>query len=419
VSREGDRVSGEASGRSALRVALFTNNYLPRLSGVAVAVDFLERALRAAGHETLVVAPDYAAAGGTGAPRVRRVGSLPLRRLGAAIPLPVLDSPLREVAEFAPDVLHAHHPMLLGESARAAADRLGVPLVYTFHTLYETFLHHVGLDFRLVERLVQAFVRRFVARCDLVVAPTEQVRLHLVRDLRVAVPTATAPTGLECDRFRPLAPAERARLRAALGLDGRRPLLVWAGRVTEEKDPRLALATLGRLVERGHDAGLVVLGDGPAARPLAEAARTSGLAGRVAFAGLVDQRRLPALLAAGDLFLFTSAADTQGIVGYEAWAAGLPIVAVPSMAGRAVVESGANGLLAERDATAFANAVESLLARPELGSAPFPWDRLGAPALAETWSRIYDAAIALGRRADARRRFAATPEPAPVVVRRS
>ena len=407
-----------ASHHGSLRIALFTNNYLPRVSGVAVAVDFLERALRAAGHETLVVAPDYAVAADRQEPRVRRVRSIPLRRFGAAIPLPAFDSPLRAVTEFEPDLVHAHHPMLLGEAAADAADALGLPLVYTFHTLYETFLPRFGLVARPATRLIRRFVMRFVERCDFVVAPTEPVRLHLERDLGVAVPTATAPTGLDRRRFDGDRARTRCDARRELGVDGRRPLLVWSGRVSEAKDPRLAIGALAALVARGHDAGLVFLGGGPALGGLARHARALGVGERVRFAGFVDQERLPALLAAGDVFLFTSASDTQGIVGYEAWAAGLPIVAVRSMAGRAVLEHGGNGLHADADAGGFADAVETLLARPELGAAPFPWDRFGPSALAEQWRRVYEFAVGRGHRqpADGRRR-AARPALAPPVPR--
>jgi glycosyltransferase involved in cell wall biosynthesis len=389
--------------RARPRVALFTNNYLPRVSGVAVAVDFLERALSAAGHATLVVAPDYGPAaedalGRRGAANLRRVRSLPLRRVGAAIPLPRFDRPLRTVAAFRPDVLHAHHPFLLGESAIAAADALGVPLVYTFHTLYESFLPHVGLDLPPVARAVRAFVRRFVERCDLVVAPTEPVRRHLVSALGVSVPTATAPTGLDPERFERRSRGAAAQVRAALGLGRRTPLLVWAGRITAEKNPRLALRTLEALVERGYDAGLVFLGEGPAVDELTRESAALGFAPRVAFAGFVGQERLPEHLAAGDVFLFTSACDTQGIVAYEAWAAGLPIVAVRSMAGRAVVEPGRNGLLSDADPRSFADAVERLRERPELAEQPFPWEVFGPPALAEAWGRIYAEAMSLGRR---------------------
>ena len=390
---------GSRAARDRSRVAFFTNNYRPRVSGVAVAVDFVERGLRAAGHPTLVVAPTYFDDGRDDhRHQVRRVRSLQLRRVGAAIPFPQVDSPLATVERFAPDVLHAHHPFLLGRAALAAADALHRPLVYTFHTAYESFLEMVGVNFGWVRGPLRAYVRRFVEQCDLVVAPTEPVRRHLTHDLGVSIPVEVAPTGLDRERFAPADPARRAALRAELGLDGHAPLLVWAGRVSDEKSPGLALDALAALVERGRDAALLYLGQGRATAALERRARSLGLERRVKFAGFAAQDRLPERLALGDVFLFTSFNDTQGIVAYEAWAAGLPIVAVPSMAGRAAVEGEGNGLLAEANGVAFAEAVEALVARPELGAAPFPWERYGLAALAERWRAIYDDAILLGRR---------------------
>jgi glycosyltransferase involved in cell wall biosynthesis len=386
----------------SVRVALFTNNYLPRVSGVAVAVDFLERSLRAAGHETLVLAPDYGTPFEEVAPRVHRVTSLALPSLNAAVALPALDSGrLRSALEaFRPDVLHSHHPFLLGAAAADAAAAMRLPLVYTFHTLYEFFAHYVKLDFEPVQRRVQQYVRGYLDRCDLVVAPTEPIRRYLVEDLGVTLPTAAVPTGLDPGRFGSLGPLRREQIRSALGFDRFQTVLVWAGRVAAEKNPALALETLDALVGRGRDAGLALLGDGPQRDELRAEAARRGLEDRLMICGFQSQDELPATLAAGDAFLFSSFADTQGIVLYEAWAAGLPIVAVDSLAARAVVEPEANGLLAAATPEAFADAVERLLADPGLGDRPFPWERFGPEPLAEAWGVLYAQAIERGRRTE-------------------
>lgn len=382
-----------------LRVALFTNNYLPRVSGVAVAVAFLERSLRAAGHETLVVAPDYVAEDPAEPRRVHRVRSMILLRGRASIPLPYLGSPFRAIAAFAPDVLHAHHPFLLGPSAARIADALGIPLVYTFHTFYEQFLHYVRLDRGWVARILRAHVLRFVRRCDLVVAPTEPIREHLVERFGLRMPTRSAPTGLDPARFVAIDPAARAAHRATLGGDGpSTPLLVWAGRLAREKRPELAIETLAALRSRGCPARLAFLGRGPLTGALERAAREAGLLDHVRFVGHVDQEELPSLLAAADLFLFTSEADTQGIVLYEAWASGTPILAARSMASRAVVRSGQNGEMSEGRPEALASAALELLRRPRESTSPFPWDEFSPSALAGRWAEIYDTARAAGRR---------------------
>ena len=377
----------------ALRIVLFSNNYRPRVSGVAVAVEFLERALRAAGHRTLVVAPDYDPARPDGRSGVVRVRSLPLKPWRAALPLPRRRALASEIARFRPHLLHSHHPYWLGHSAVLSARKLRVPLVYTFHTFYEAFLESARLDFRPLVRLVRKGLRRYIRHCTLVVAPTEPVRDWMAGELAGGVPTATAPTGLNPERFTSIDPGEGVAFRDRLGVSPESALLIWAGRVTSEKNPALAVETLAALRAGGRDAALVFIGRGPAERAVEERARSLGVVDHLRVAGFVQREQLPAALASGDLFLFTSWNDTQAIVAYEAWAAGLRLVSVRSLAGRALVQDGRNGILAAGDARSFADAAESLLRHGELCREPFPWNRFGPEALAAHWSELYLGAI--------------------------
>ena len=390
-----------------MRIAIFSNNYLPRVSGVAVAVDFLDQALREAGHDTLVVAPDYGGGGPEASPNVHRVPALPLPRVaqGHAIALPALDSTrLRElVAAFRPQVIHSHHPFLLGDVAADAADELAVPLVYTFHTLYESFTHYVKLDFPVVQRRVQEFVRGYTDRCDLVVAPTEPIRGYL-EELGVGAPTATVPTGVDLSRFERCRPEDVDALRAEIGLGEPEVVLLYAGRITAEKNVMLCLDTLRELVGRGRDAVLLMFGVGPQTDEVLSRAAGLGLADRVVDGGFLDQRRLPAGYRLGSVFLFPSTCDTQGIVLYEAWAAGLPIVAVESMASRAMIEPGGNGVFAAAHAGGFADAVECLLRAPASARHPFPHQVYSFAGIGRAYRRLYEDLAQRGRTVPQERR---------------
>jgi 1,2-diacylglycerol 3-alpha-glucosyltransferase len=392
VTGGGDGEQGDRD-RESLRVVLFSNNYRPRVSGVAVAVDFLERALHSAGHQTLVVAPDYDPARSEGRAGVLRVRSIPLRPWKAALPIPRREQLLAEIASFRPHLLHSHHPFLLGRFAIRAARTLGIPLVYTFHTFYEAFLETVGIACRPLARFVQKRMQSYLRRCDLVVAPTEPVRAWLEHELAPTVPTAAVPTGLDATRFRDRSPQEREAIRAGWGFAPHQTVLVWAGRVTAEKNPLLALETLAALRARGYDAKLLVAGCGPHFSAMKNRSEELSLRRHVRLAGFVDRERLPEVLAAGDVFLFTSWTDTQAIVAYEAWAAGLRIVSVRSLAGRALVEPGGNGRLADDDGGAFADAAEDLIRSPDRCRLEFPWSRFGLEALAQTWSGVYLGAL--------------------------
>jgi 1,2-diacylglycerol 3-alpha-glucosyltransferase len=380
-----------------LRIAIFTNNYLPRLSGVAVAVDFLDQALRRAGHQTFVIAPDYSKDEAEVTPRVHRVPSIPLPKT-AAIALPALDQKRlrRRVARFRPHVIHSHHPFLLGEAAADAADALEVPLVYTFHTLYEFFTHYVKLDFPVIQRKVQDYVRTYTDRCDLVVAPTEPIRNYLA-ELGVSAPTATVPTGIDLSRFQGVSADDVAALRAGTGVGEREITLLSVGRITAEKNVMLCLETLAELVRRGRDAALLLFGDGPQKDELLARAAAEGLGDRVVHGGFLDQQKLATAYQLGSVFLFPSTSDTQGIVLYESWAAGVPIVAVESMASRAMIDPAKNGLLAAPEPTAFADAVERLMADRSLAREPFPHHAYSFESVGAAYTRLYSEAIALGR----------------------
>ena len=390
-----------------MRIAIFSNNYLPRVSGVAVAVDFLDQALRAAGHETFVIAPDYGSHQPDPTCNVHRVPALPLPKAaqGHAIALPALDSSrLRElVAGFRPDVIHSHHPFLLGDVAADLADELAVPLVYTFHTLYESFTHYVKLDFPVVQRRVQEFVRGYTSRCDLVVAPTEPIRAYL-EELGVGAATATVPTGVDVSRFDRIRPPDVEALRHEIGLGEHEVVLLYVGRISGEKNVPLCVETLGELIRRGRDAVLLLFGVGPQLDEVLSRAAAGGLADRVVSGGFLDQRRLAAGYRLGTAFLFPSTCDTQGIVLYEAWAAGVPIVAVQSMAARAMLEPGRNGLFAGADAAGFADAVERLLGDRGLAREPFPHEAFSFAGIGRSYSRLYEDLARRGRSVSQERR---------------
>jgi len=381
-----------------MRIALFTNNYFPRVSGVAVAVNFLDEALRAAGHETFIIAPDYGENGATRAPRVHRVPSIAIPSKGVAVALKdfELQRILGIIEGFQPDIIHAHHPFLLGETAVRAADTFGIPLIYTFHTLYEFFTHYVNLDIEPVRQLVRDFTVSFTDRCDLVIAPTEPIRSY-AKEIGVSVPTATLPTGIDFTRFDRVTPERIQAMRDDFGLDRFDTVLLSVGRITREKNVNLCLDCLGALVDDGVNAALLMFGRGPDEKELTRVARKRGLQERFILGGFLDQDALAVAYHLGDVFLFPSFSDTQGIVLYEALAAGLPIVATDSMASRAAVRPGENGAFAEADGAHFARAVRSVCGSAARRQVDFDREPFTGEAIARRYAEICRPLIERGR----------------------
>jgi glycosyltransferase involved in cell wall biosynthesis len=382
-----------------MRVALFTNNFYPRLSGVAVAVNFVNTALNKAGHDTLVVAPDYGYGRKVRGVEVFRVKSVYLKPMHVSLPLIRVDeSSIRKVLEsWKPDLIHSHHPFMLGRAAQNMADEFDAPLVYTFHTLYEFFTHYVMLDTDSVKKAVREYIIRYADRCDLVIAPTEPIKEYLV-DIGVKTRVEAVPTGVDFSRFRNVTEEMVEGLRGRYGLDRFDAVLLYVGRISKEKNVGLALETLDALVRRKNNYALLYIGDGPETGDIEERAAELNLRDRVIFGGFLDQDTLAAAYFLGDVFLFPSPSDTQGIVLYEAGAAGLPVVATETMASRAAVKPGLNGLFAEDDPEDFADKIEKIMADPEAFCSPFDAEAFSHDSLGETYGRLYREAREKGRK---------------------
>jgi glycosyltransferase involved in cell wall biosynthesis len=383
-----------------MRVAIFTNNYFPRLSGVSVAVQFLQTALSRLGHQVLVVAPDYGFGEDAGDVRVIRVRSLYLTPMKVSMPLKFLDEDViyEHVEDFAPEIVHVHHPFWLGKAGLEIADDLKVPLVYTFHTLYDFFAHYFLLDTEAVRQAVREYVIRFANRCDLVIAPTEPIRQYL-KEIGITARTEAVPTGLDLSRFADIKPEEVERLRRQHGLQRFEAILLYVGRVSREKNLGLALGALKVLVGERKNAVLAIIGGGTARRYFERMAEKLGIADRVVWFGLLDQVQLAHAYRLGHVFLFPSFSDTQGIVLYEARAAGLPLVALESMASRAILRPGENGLFAENDPQDFAQKITQILQDLSRFQAPFDTAAYSHETLGQRYQQLYSELWATGRKA--------------------
>jgi 1,2-diacylglycerol 3-alpha-glucosyltransferase len=340
-----------------VRVALFTNNYLPFCGGVTISVETLRRGLEAAGHEAWVFAPRFPGAPVDGQ-RVVRYPSLP----AATYPDFALAVPYsRRITRFARrldvDVLHAHHPFLLGPAAARLAGRLARPIVFTYHTRYEKYAHYVPLSRGLVESAAVRLSTRFADRCDMVIAPSALIRDELrARGVRASI--AVVPTGVDLQRF---CPGDRTAARQALRLSPTGPLLLYVGRLDREKSVDRVLLAFERLASTVLDARLLLVGQGTESLDLRARARRLGAAARIVFLGARPHDTLADCYRAADAFLFASETETQGLVLAEAAACALPAVAVSAPGCEEVVRDGETGLLTKSEPTALADAAIGLL----------------------------------------------------------
>jgi 1,2-diacylglycerol 3-alpha-glucosyltransferase len=340
-----------------VRVALFTNNYVPFCGGVTISVETLRRGLEASQHEAWVFAPRFPGTPPDG-DRVIRYPSVPAATYPEfALAIPYSPRIAARARRLEVDIVHAHHPFLLGPVARRLARRLGVPLVFTYHTRYEKYAHYVPLSRALVERAAVRLSTRFANRCDAVLAPSALIRDEL-QARGVRAPITVVPTGVDLQQFRP---GDRQEARRALGLPDTGLLLLYVGRLDREKSVERILLAFDRVAGTVPQAHLALVGQGTEAARLRAVAESALAAPRIMFLGARPHDGLAPYYRAADAFVFASETETQGLVLAEAAACGTPAVAVSAPGCDEVVRDGETGLLTKSDTTALADAVISLL----------------------------------------------------------
>ncbi|MBP3490095.1 MAG: glycosyltransferase [Roseburia sp.] len=345
-----------------MRIAMFTNNYKPYIGGVPVSIEHLAEALRARGHKVWVFAPSYGE--GEEEPYVIRYPSFPFRVAGAPVPDVLTGVFLKKVRELEIDVIHVHHPALVGNVALHIRRKLGIPVVFTYHTRYMEYLHYIrGLEsFEEHTGFLDWYLRRFCNRCDLLVAPTPGIRSYLYGK-EVIKPVEVLPTGMPQDAFSPDQKiAAEIRQRYIGDADY---LFCTVSRLAAEKNlifQMQGLAHLGRLLKKKKRTFRhLFIGDGPEKENLMHLAEELGLSEHVVFVGNIENSEMKNYQAACDAFLFTSQSETQGIVLLEAMAAGNPVVALDASGVRDIVSDGENGFLTAGDAADWAGRVAALV----------------------------------------------------------
>jgi glycosyltransferase involved in cell wall biosynthesis len=371
---------------------MISDCYFPRVNGVSTSIQTLRRELAAAGHEVLLLAPEYA----PDTPTEDRVVRVPARRL----PLDPEDRMMcaREVrrlaARLAPgrfDLIHIQTPFIAHRSGVALARRLGLPCVESYHTFFEEYLYHY---LPLVPRAwLRLAARRFSARqcnaVDALVAPSSAM-LERLRDYGVAVPARVIPTGLGSGEF---GHGDGEGFRRRHGIPGHRPTLAFIGRVAHEKNIEFLLECLVRVRRRVPAVLLMIAGEGPARPALERMVRRLGLTDQVLFLGyLARDGALLDCYRAADAFVFASRTETQGLVLLEAMALGVPVVSTAVMGTREILAAGKGALVPPDDVASFADATVRLLTDPELRA------RLGQEG--RTHARAWSAPVLASRMLD-------------------
>lgn len=351
--------------REAMRIAMFSDSYLPRISGVVHSVETFVHALRREGHRVVVVAPVSRGFVDTDPDVIRFPSIRPPRHSDFPLAIPYAPAAWRRLHLMDLEIVHTHSPFLMGAVGARLAHRRRLPLVFTHHTLYDEYVHYVPLTPKLTRPLVRWYTTRYANRCDCVIAPSRAIAARLraqgVRARIEVLATAAIDPAI-------VASLEPAWVRPTFGLPEDRPLLVTASRLGKEKSVHVVLEAFAQ-VRRDRDARLLVVGGGPEEGALRQVAQRLGIEAQTVFAGLQPHRKALECMAACDVFVFASQTETQGLAIIEAMAAGAPVVAVDAGGVADAVRDGETGYLVPPSADALAERVIALLENPGLRQA--------------------------------------------------
>ena len=338
-----------------MRIAQYTNTYLPNINGVSRSVNIFREALTKQGYEIAVFAPDD---GGTleDGQNIHRYPAFEVKKFNYSLSLPVSRTADKALVDFAPDVIHSHHPVWLGDIAVIKAEEMDLPLVFTFHTRYTEYSHYVPISQSITRETILWKLTRYMRRCHHIITPSESITEMLAKQ-GITSQVTTIPTGIDLEPFRS---ADGKALRSLLGWESKK-VLVSVGRLAEEKNWLTLLEACARVMHEDREVRLMLVGDGPQREELERRAIELGLTGQVKFSGKVSFEQVPAYLKMGDLFCYASKTETQGLVTLEAMAAGLPVVAVDATGTRDVVVDGVNGWLTEDSSLALAEGIKKML----------------------------------------------------------
>ncbi|MEO1339627.1 MAG: glycosyltransferase [Cyanobacteria bacterium J06635_13] len=351
-----------------MRIALFTETFLPKVDGIVTRLRHTIEHLERNGDRVLVVAPEGGLTEYKGA-QVYGVPGMPLPlypELKLALP-PI--GTKNAIEKFQPDLIHVVNPAFLGVGGIYYAKTMNIPLIASYHTHLPQYLQHYGLG--ALEGLLW----------ELLKAVHNQARLNLctssamVRELvnhgieRVDL----WQRGVDTEMFQPRLASAQMRSRLSQGHPDA-PLLLYVGRVSAEKE----IDRIKPVLEAIPQARLAIVGDGPNR----EALETHFAGTKTNFVGYLQGLELAAAFASADAFVFPSRTETLGLVLLEAMAAGCPVVAARSGGIPDIVTDGVNGYLFEPDdpdgaITATKSLLEATQIREEL--------RLNARHEAEQW----------------------------------
>jgi len=382
-----------------MNILFISDVFFPRVNGVSTSINTFATELRALGHQVTLIAPSYTDEDKQEEWIVRvpshKIYFDPEDRLMNFGKLKALLPWIRD-KHF--DVIHIHTPFTAHYVGIHFGKKLDIPVVETYHTFFEDYLHHY-LPFIpqfISRKLARTISRRQCNAVDGIVSPSKPM-LDVLKQYGIKTPAEVVATGLDDSSF---ASVDGEHFRISHEIPLTQPMLLFVGRVAHEKNIGFLLEMHAELIKNHPDALLVITGEGPAEESIKQSIEKLGISNKVRMIGYLDRgHELIACYKAADIFVFASKSETQGLVLLEAMAQGTAVVAIAELGTKSILTEGEGVLIAKDDINDFADKVSALLSdapkRQMIGEKgrQYAQEKWGAGVLAKKVAKFYKSTI--------------------------
>ncbi|MFH1175391.1 MAG: glycosyltransferase family 4 protein [bacterium] len=334
-----------------MKIGIFTNNYKPIISGLTESVESFREGLEKRGHKVYIFAPNFPGYKDEN-PNVFRFPSIDFK-YKTQFPIAITwdRGIFKKAKDLDLDIIHCQHPFNAGAAGLKFAKKLGVPAVFTNHTRYDIYTHFIPfLSQSFLKWYVKNTAANFANNCDMVIAPSESIK-EIICEWGVKSPIEIIPTGVRMEQFKS---ANGRMVREKFGITDKDFLLLTVARLALEKNVEFLVNVFAKISGNKGNLKFMIVGDGSDRARLEEIVRKKKIFDRVIFAGAVAHSEIGDYFKAGDIFMYASLSETQGIMTVEAMASGIPVIAVKAQGAQDIITSGEDGILTANDEGEFA-----------------------------------------------------------------
>ena len=353
-----------------MRIGIFTDTYPPYINGVSTSIQMLEHALRKKGHQVFIVTVNPENMTYKYEKNIIRIPGIPIGiydyRLTGIYPVRAI----KTIKKWNLDVIHSHTEFGIGTFARIIAKQLSIPLVHTYHTMYEDYVHYITKGYfndtskKIVEHLTKFYCDKTAKE---LIVPTKKAYDLFKEKYKVDKNVHIIPTGIDLEKFykENLDNKKLEKLKQKLKITKDDYIVLYVGRLGKEKNVDFLIDNQEYFVKKNKHVKLVIVGSGPDYEKYLKKVKKLKLEENIIFTGKVPYNNINYYYNIGNVFVTASTTETQGLTLIEAMATSIPVVCIDDESFKNTVISGLNGYIF-KNKKEYRKAIDDLIENKEL-----------------------------------------------------